>query len=243
MSNKHLRIGVLVPYTNTNLEADMTRLLPSGISAHFTRIGGYSFTKIPDTSQMQEMGVANIDDALQLIAGIMPDLVLYGCTSATLTHGLEFDHNLTRQIKKLTNANVLTAAGALVTSLKAIGALKIGFASPYVGDVNEQAIQFLSKAGFDTVQCADIGYAVDSHGQGAIMPDMIYDLALRADHPDADAIVMACTDLRAVEAIERIENEIGKPVITSNQAMVFCALQTLGISQNASKYGRLFGFL
>lgn len=241
--NKHLRIGVLVPFTNTNLEADIARLLPSDISAHFTRIGGYSLTKIPDASQMQEMGTSNIEDALQLISGVLPDLVFYGCASATLTHGLEFDHKLTSKIKKLTNANAITAAGALISSLKTIGALKIGFASPYVGDVNEQAIQFLSQAGFDTVQCADIGYAVDSHGQGALTPAMIYDLALRADHPDADAIVMACTDLRAVEAIEQIENEIGKPVITSNQAMVFCALNTLGISHNAPKYGRLFEFL
>ncbi len=240
---KHLRIGVLVPFTNTNLETDMARLLPHDISAHFTRIGGYSLTKIPDSSQMQKMGAANIEDALQLIAGISPDLVLYGCTSATLTHGLEFDHKLTSQIKKLTNANAITAAGALVSSLKTIGAHKIGFASPYVGDVNEQAIQFLFQAGFDTVKCADIGYAVDSHGQGALTPDMIYDLALRADHPDVDAIVMACTDLRAVEVIEQIENEIGKPVITSNQAMVFCALKTFGISHYAPKYGRLFELL
>lgn len=238
--NKHLRIGVLVPFTNTNLEADMVRLLPSGISAYFTRIGGYSLTEIPDSAQMQEMGEANIEAALQLIAGVLPDLVLYGCTSATLTHGFGFDRKLTDQIKKLTNADAITAAGALVSALNSIGAHNIGFASPYVGEVNEQAMRFLSEAGFDTVQCADIGHAVNSHGQGALTPDTIYELAVRADHPDADAIVMACTDLRAVETIARVENELGKPVITSNQAMVFCALKTFGIQHNIPAYGRLF---
>jgi maleate cis-trans isomerase len=242
-TKRHIRLGILVPFTNTNLEPDMLRLLPSNISAHFTRIGGYAMDEVPASSQMQEMGKANIDDALQLIAGVRPDLVLYGCTSATLTHGLGFDRVLVDQIKLLTGAKAITAAGALITALQAINATKIGFASPYVGDVNDQAVRFLSDAGFETAKRADIGHALSSHGQGALTPDDVFDLAVRADHPDVDAIVMACTDLRAVEAIARIENALGKPVITSNQAMVFAALKAFGLQQNAKPYGQLFGKL
>jgi maleate cis-trans isomerase len=238
-----IRVGVLVPFTNTNLEADLQRLLPPDIAAHFTRIGGYPMDEVPASSQMQNMGKANIDDALRLIAGVHPDLVLYGCTSATLTHGLEFDRMLADQIKSLTNATAITAAGALITSLQAINATKIGFASPYVGEVNDQAVRFLSDAGFETVSRADIGCELSSHGQGALTPDDVFDLAVRADHPGVDAIVMACTDLRAVVVIERIETALGKPVITSNQAMAYTALKVFGLQQDAPAYGRLFSYL
>ncbi len=218
----------------------MVRLLPPEISAHFTRIGGYEIDEVPASSQMQGMGEASIDDALHLIAGVRPDLVLYGCTSATLTHGLEFDQVLVSQIKSLSGAKAITAAGALITALQAINATKIGFASPYVGDVNDKAVRFLSDAGFETVNHADIGRALSSHEQGALTPDDVFDLAVLADHPDADAIVMACTDLRAVEVIKRIEVVLGKPVISSNQAMVYTALKALGIKQNTAAHGRLF---
>ncbi len=221
----------------------MMRLLPSNLSAHFTRIGGYEINEVPAVSQMQEMGEANIDDALRLIAGVRPDLVLYGCTSATLTHGLGFDRILVDQIKSLTGAKAITAAGAIIKGLQAVGAQKIGFASPYVGDVNDQAVQFLSDAGFETVKRADIGRALSSHGQGALTPDDVFDLALQADQPDVDAIVIACTDMRAVEAIEKIEATLEKPVITSNQAMAYGALKALGLQHNALAYGRLFANL
>lgn len=243
VSSDILRVGVLVPFTNTNLEADMARLLPPDISAHFTRIGGYPMDEVPASSQMREMGEANIDDALQLIAGVRPDLVLYGCTSATLTHGVKFDHILASQIKSLTGAKAITAAGALVTAIQAVGATKVGFASPYVGDVNDQAVRFLSDAGFETVKRAEIGCELSNHGQGALTPDDVFDLAVRADHPDVDAIVIACTDLRAVEAIERIETALDKPVISSNQAMVYATMQAFGIKQHTSVYGGLFSHL
>ncbi len=103
-----------------------------------------------------------------------------------------------------------------------------------------QAVRFLSDAGFKTVKCADIGRALSNHGQGALTSDEVYDLALKADHKDADAIVMACTDLRAVEVIDRVEQKLGKPVITSNQAMAFATAKAFGLKSHTPKYGQLF---
>lgn len=235
-----IRIGVLVPFTNTNLEPDMMRMCPLGASVHFTRIGGYAMDEIPASSQMREMGEADISEALHLIAGVRPDVVLYGCTSATLTHGLGFDRDLTRKIKETTGAKAITAAGALISALHEMGAKKVGFASPYVGEVNAQAIRFLTDAGIETVKCADVGKRLSNFEQGALTPDDVFDLAVQADHEKADAIVMACTDLRAVELIGRVEAKLDKPVITVNQAMMFAVLKDFSLSHTASAFGSLF---
>jgi maleate isomerase/arylmalonate decarboxylase len=220
-----MRIGVLVPFTNTNLEPDLARLLPEHIQPHFTRIGGYDFDEIPDSGQMTNMGETDISEALRLIAGVRPRVVLYGCTSATLAHGIEFDKKLKDKIAAVTGAKAITAAGALVAELQAIDATRIGFASPYVGEVNNQAIRFFEEARIETVNCAEIGSSLSSHEQGELTPDEIFALAVKADHPQAQAIVMSCTDLRAVEVIERVETALNKPVITSNQAMVAALLR------------------
>ncbi len=239
-SRGQARFGVLVPFTNTNLEADLAMLRPAGVSLHFARLGGYDLDAIPDERQMAGLGAAPLDEPLRLIAGVRPDVVLYGCTSATLTHGRAFDRELAARIRDHTGASTVTAAGALVHGLKALGARYIGFASPYVSAINDQAMAYFAEAGFETLNCADIGDPLDNYGQGELTPQEVFDLGLRADHPAAEAIVLSCTDMRSVETIGRLEAALNKPVLSSNQAMVFETLQAIGIGAAEVNCGRLF---
>ncbi len=234
------KIGVLVPYTNTNLEPDMEMLRPPNTTVHFQRMGGYDVDEIPGSEQMAGLGASDISHDLRMIAGVRPDIVLYGCTSATLTHGPEFDADLARQIKTQSGAQSLTAAGSLIAGIKTLGATRVGFSSPYVGEINTQAVEFLSQNGIETVRCADIGRELGNYGQGELTPDEVFDLACQADHPDAQAIVLSCTDMRAIEVIDRLEAYLGKPVVTSNQAMVFCMIQMLKLNRHTALPGRLF---
>lgn len=242
-TRRRAKIGVLVPFTNVNLEPDLEFLRPHNTTVHFARLGGYDAEKIPGSEQMSGLGAAPLDDTLDLICGVRPDVILYGCTSATLTHGSQFDAELANEIKRRSGAVSLTAAGSLVNGLQTLGVSQVGFASPYLGEINQQAMTFLEQAGIATVNCADIGRALDNYGQGELTPEEVYELALRADHPDAQAIVLSCTDMRSVEVIEEIEKKLDKPVVTSNQAMVFCLMGALNIPQNANSPGRLFSCL
>ncbi len=65
-------------------------------------------------------------------------------------------------------------------------------------------------------------------------------LARRADAPEAEVLVLSCTDMRSVEVLEKIEAALGKPIIASNQAMIFAALPLLGIEKKSIACGRLF---
>ncbi len=237
------KIGVLVPYTNTNLEPDMHLLCPPGATIHVARLGGYDVEAIPGSEQMAGLGEAPLDEPLRLISGVRPDVILYGCTSATLTLGPTFDRALAGRIKLMAGAVSITAAGALVAGIKALGLRRVGFASPYLGEINKQAVAFLEAAGVETLHCADIGRTLGNYGQGELKPEEVYALALRADHPDAEGIVLSCTDMRALEVVEQLEARLQKPVVTSNQAMVFCLMRALGLPRHSSAIGRLFDCL
>lgn len=237
------KIGVLVPFTNTNLEADMMLMRCPDTTIHFQRMGGYDADEIPGADQMAGLGASDISHDLRMISGVRPDLVLYGCTSATLTHGPSFDEKLARDIKAGSGALCFTAAGALVAAIKALGVTKVGFSSPYLGEINVQAMDFLALNQVSTVNCTDIGRELGNYGQGELTPDEVFDLACQADHPDAQAIVLSCTDMRSVEAVNRIEVTLGKPVVTSNQAMMFALMQALGLPRQGNVPGRLFDFL
>ncbi|MEM7744280.1 MAG: Asp/Glu racemase [Pseudomonadota bacterium] len=236
------RIGVLVPFTNTNLEPDLGLLCPKGVSLHWARLGGYDVDEIPDEEQMAGLGATDLDEPLRLVLGVRPDVVLYGCTSATLTHGPAFDRGLAERIATAADAPTVTAAGALVHALKTLGVSRIGFASPYVGAINDMAVAFLEAEGIETAACADIGRVLDNYGQGELSPAEVHRLALRADGPDVQAIVLSCTDMRSVEAIAGLEAELGKPIVCSNQAMMFQAMEVLRLPywDGLERYGRLF---
>jgi maleate isomerase/arylmalonate decarboxylase len=83
------------------------------------------------------------------------------------------------------------------------------------------------------------GFALDNVAQGELSPDAVFELGRRADSAEAEAIVLSCTDMRSIEVIDRLEAVLGKPVVSSNQAMLFAACQTLGIDSERAGCGRL----
>jgi len=233
------RLGLLVPFTNTNFEPDMALMAPDGVVIHSARMGGYDADEIPDETQMQGLGTADLEEPLRLLAGVKPDVILYGCTSATLTHGPSFDDALAARISTLSAAQTATAAGALVEALTALGVQRLGFASPYVPAINDLAVGFLEQSGFAVVKRSEVAETLDNDGQGAMDPAEVLALGLAADAQEAQAIVMSCTDMRSVEIVASLEAALGKPVVTSNQALMFAALRRLGIDTPVRGFGAL----
>ncbi|SLN45381.1 Maleate isomerase [Roseovarius litorisediminis] len=120
------------------------------------------------------------------------------------------------------------------------GRARICFASPYVPGLNDLAIAYLADEGITTVSRADVSGTLDNVGQGAVTPDAVFDLGKRADSPQAQAVLLSCTDMRSVEVIEWLEQALGKPVVTPNQALMFQAFQFLKISPTVTSLGQLF---
>jgi maleate cis-trans isomerase len=74
---------------------------------------------------------------------------------------------------------------------------------------------------------------------GRLPPDDAYAMALKVNGKHNQAIFISCTNFRAVEIIERLERETGKPVVSSNQATVWFALRKLRIKDRIKGFGRL----
>ncbi len=88
-----------------------------------------------------------------------------------------------------------------------------------------------------------LGYETElsSVEKNALTPEDAYHMGLKADHPEADLIVISCTDYRALEAVPALEQLLDKPVVTSNSALMYVCLKRLGIDcSSISAGGRLF---
>ena len=235
------RIGLIVPSSNTNVEPDFVLLAPKGVTVHSVRSGGYDVTAVPDSDEMRQYVRQSLDPILQDLMGGRMDIIAYGCTSATLSDGPDFDAEFCQQLQEKTGKPAVTTAGALVEAIQAIGAKRVAFTSPYVKLLSREAVVYLEQSGINVVNEIVFEQELTSLQQNALTPQDAYNMAQKADHPQAEAIVISCTDYRAVEAIPFIEEALGKPVITSNQALMYACLQRLNVPGNGvSLGGRLF---
>ena len=95
------RLGVVVPVSNTNLEPDMQMMRPPGVSVHVMRAGGYDLDQIPDSEQMGQFAETSLEPVLDALCATRPDAVVYGCTSATLSHGPDYDRAFCSRLASL----------------------------------------------------------------------------------------------------------------------------------------------
>jgi maleate isomerase len=120
----------------------------------------------------------------------------------------------------------------------AVKAQRIVIATPYLDEINEREAVYLQKAGFDVLAIAGLNLEKDSD-MVRVAPDYIVELALSMDQPRADAIFVSCGALRTLDVVGQIERRAGKPVIASNQAMIWDTLRLAGISDRIDGHGRL----
>jgi maleate isomerase len=223
------RIGFIVPISNSNLEPDMVAMRPEGVSLHFMRAGGYDLEQIPDSAQMRQFAESSLDGVMEALCAVRPNVVVYGCTSATLSLGPAYDRKFREEMEHLAGVPAITAAGALVETLRDLEVNTVSFASPYTRQLNSEGSTFLSACGIDVANVAYVGEDLGNYGQGELSPSEVFELGLESDHPDTQAVVLSCTDMRTLEVIEELEKTLKKPVVSSNQAMMHVASKRLGV--------------
>jgi arylmalonate decarboxylase len=97
---------------------------------------------------------------------------------------------------------------------------------------------FLEASGVEVVNMKGLSL-VDNLVVGRLGPESAYELALQVNCREADAIVLSCTNWQTLDAIERIEHETGKPVISTAQASIWAALRIVGHTEAVEGYGKL----
>ncbi len=223
------RLGMIVPASNTNAEPDCLMLSPPGLTIHFTRSGGYDVEAIPDSDEMRRFARRALDQQLQLLVDGRVELIAYACTSATLADGPEFDQAFCDEITAKSGLPAVTTAGALVEAIRDLGAQRVAFTSPYVPRLVDESIEFIQHCGIEVVNQVSYKKELSSLEQNALTPEDAYRMGLKADHVGAEVLVISCTDYRALEAVPALEAALGKPVVTSNSALMYVCLKRLGI--------------
>lgn len=219
-----LAIGIVAPF-DLELDAELWRWCPSNLDLLITRTPFVDDTvtvdfvlEISDERQLRE-GVRSV------IAG-RADTVAYACTSASFVRGRAGEEELRAGMLRAGAARALTTSGALVEALGTLGARKVAVATPYLPELSVHLDRFLGEHGIDVVRHDALGldreiWAVPYARTAQLIRDV--------DHPEAEAIVVSCTNLPSYDLIGPLERELGKPIVSANQATVWAALRAIGV--------------
>ncbi|MGQ0522099.1 MAG: maleate cis-trans isomerase family protein [Betaproteobacteria bacterium] len=227
------RIGLLVPSSNTTVEVEFYRALPPHISVHVARL---HLTQITPESILGM--VADLEAQSRNLASADVDVIVLGATAPSFLKGLGYDREIAQRITASTGKPATTTSTALIEAIRHLKLERIALGSAYDTRVNAIARGFLEANGFAVVDAQGLGL-VDNLVVGRLDETSAYDLARRVDRPDAEGIVLACTNWKTMGVIERLEQELRKPVISTAQVSVWAALRALGERHGVAGYGRL----
>jgi len=74
---------------------------------------------------------------------------------------------------------------------------------------------------------------------GRTDPERAYELGRRSDRPDAEAIIMPGGNWFSMRVAERLEHDLGKPVLANNAVSLWAGLRMLKRHDSIPGYGRL----
>lgn len=228
------KLGFVLLAMEQTIDGDMFKLAPPGVGVHFSRAPMANRVDVDTLSDM----AAGIGDAAALL---LPegdlDVVCYACTSGSVVIGE--DRVMAELRRGAPHAHATSLITSVMRALTALGAKRIAVATPYVHPINEIERNYMQKRGFDVVNIQGLGIENDVD-MVRVTPDYILEFARSVDRPEAEAIFISCGALRSVDIIAALETEAGKPVIVSNQAMIWDCLRLAGVRDPIPQYGQLF---
>ncbi|MCL3819383.1 maleate cis-trans isomerase family protein [Aeromicrobium wangtongii] len=217
------KIGLLVPSLNTTMEHDFHRLAPEGVSVHVTRVP----TEAEGTIEaLEDMG-RSATECAELLAPARTQVAVFGCTSASFVNGAAWTDDLEASIAQTIGSPAVSTATAMVRSLRHVGAKRVAVLTPYVEATNDRLRTYLADAGFEVVDLKGLAI-LDMYSHADISSEELYKAALDLDTSDADALFIACTQLKAVDILDALEAELKIPAISAVQSSLWAALNEIG---------------
>jgi maleate cis-trans isomerase len=227
-----LRAGVIVPSGNTVAEPEIAAMLPPGVRANITRL--------PLTgSRPEEIAAmtAGAGAAVRLLADARPELIAFHCTAATTTTKRKRDE-LERALSENAVCPTLTTGDALLAAFARLEMRRVVLVTPYTAEVHRHEEEFLADHDIKVIGGGYVGLETNTEMSQLSLAEL-YEFALEQRTTGADGYLYSCTAIRTAPIIDALEDALGAPVITSNQAISWHLLRSGQIDDQVDGYGAL----
>jgi maleate cis-trans isomerase len=228
------KIGLLVPAGNRVILPEFYKVAPPGVAFFETRmiVQGSWISEESNFSMIE-----NARRGLEELKICKVDVCALACTATSFLKGREWDKAFVKEGRDQMGIPVTTTVLSILEALRFLGKKRIAVASPWSSEVNQKAVRYLQESGIDVVNVH--AEAIDRITVNDQLPKWTYHLAREADKASAEAVCIFATDLRSMEVIAPLEKVLGKPVISSNQSILFHTLRLMNYDETITGYGAL----
>ncbi|MCX5376704.1 aspartate/glutamate racemase family protein [Streptomyces sp. NBC_00091] len=243
-----VRLGVLTPHADVGPESELRAMAPPEVGLHTARVpfaamgpGGTMGLTVPLAPVRAFAEPPHVDDAAELLAGAPVAAIAYAFTSSAYVIGARGEaYMLDRLRERARGLPVVATCAAVVEALRLLGIGRLALVDPpwFDATLSDLGRGYYEEAGFEVPYAAPCGLP---SGQALIRPEALYGWVLEQVPDGAEAVVVGGNGFRAVGVIGALEAELGRPVLTANQVLLWAALRAAGAPVDGVRgYGRLF---
>lgn len=227
------KVGLILPSANTVTEPLFYAIAPKGISFHSSRtyIAGTGLREVK--AMEKEKG-----RAVRELASARPDCIVDCCTMSGVLRGLEADKAFCRRIEHDTGIHATSTVQAIVEALQVLKVRRLVVTSPYPEETDRAEKTFLEQNGFSILSIWGLGIN-EGYKIAQVSPEEIYRHSIGAWDPSAEGLLISCMNFNPMPVIQALELALRVPVISSNSATLWKVLQTIGVYESVSGYGKL----
>jgi len=229
------RVGIVFPSRGDVLLYEFYKAAPDGIIV------------VPTALTVKQLTPEQLDKVLDGYQAAVEDLVyeeadvivLSGAPPVTMK-GYGFEKQLVERAQAVAKAPVVAHIRCEVEALQAVGAKRIAIGAPYTCQLTDKFAEYFRAAGFEVVatRCLEIERNVEL---AKLDEQAAYRLArdLYHDAPEVDAIHLTCPRWPTLLRIPDMERDLGIPVTSSSQSLIYGVLRRLNVRDRIEGYGSL----
>ncbi len=217
-AQQRAHVGVIVPAVNRTCEEQFHRHAPPELGIHMMRARIAGKWSAPVAKLEPEITLAT-----QVLAECSPDLMVYNCTASSMKEGPEGEKRILDIMEKAAGIRSISTSAAVGDAFKSFGIKSVVVITPYAN--NDEILFYLDKIGIKAV--GNVALALPASKFVSVTPEEWHDLAVKHDTKDADAIFFSCAATTQIDAVAPTEKTLGKPVVNSNQAVLWSVLRHL----------------
>ena len=229
------KVGLIALSTDFMIEKDFKKIIENmNIDLFVNRIRSY----YPLTKEnLIKMGENVTEVSKDILPDEKLDCVVYGCTSGTIASGYDSIKNKINLAKP--EAKVVTPSSAAVNALRKMNVKKVSIFTPYSEKLNNDVVDYFKKENFIVTSNSyfDILYDNDI---AKVDSDYLFEVITKMDLGEAEAVFLSCTNLPALNIVDKLEKKLNKIVLSSNQVLIWDTLQNIKKAEPVNGFGKLF---
>ena len=229
------RIGLIVPSSNTTMETELPELFRRQTEATGHRYTFHSARAAMKQVTPEELAamVGRAAECATAVSDADVDVIAYACLVAVMAQGPGAHKESEQVIGDAARANghpagVVSSAGALVRTLSAVGFSRVAMVTPYMAPLTQLVREYVEGEGIAVTDAVALEVP-DNLAVGRLDPAGLPEIARGLQRDGAEAIVLsACVQMPSLAAVQRVEDELGLPVVTAATATTYEVLRSLG---------------